>query len=136
MFKRSCIATFFLLATMLFAQRKVDPRLTYVRVIAVVPHVGTGSSTDPKRPQYAPAARTSAAQPVPGIIGFTQQISDDGKWALVEYVARDMASLQPILNDKTIKTFVKGKDKKSDIELELKRFKKDFDLDKFGLVMP
>ena len=120
----------------IFGQRKVDPRYTYVRVIAVVPHVGSGTSSDPKRPAHVPAARTSALQPLPGIIGFTQQISDDGRWALVEYVARDMASVQHILNDKSIKTFVKGKDKRDQIEAELKRFKKDFDFDQFGLVMP
>ena len=88
------------------------------------------------REKRAPLARTAPNQPMPGIIGFMQQISDDGNWALVEYVAKDMAALQPILNDKTITTFVKGKDKKGDIEAALKKFKKDFDLEKFGLVMP
>jgi hypothetical protein len=98
--------------------------------------VGTGTATDPKKPQYVPAARTSANQPLPGIIGFAQQVSDDGRYAIVEYVARDLASAQQILNDKSIKAFIKGKDKRADIELELRKFKNDFNLDRFGVVMP
>jgi hypothetical protein len=117
-------------------QRRVDPRFTYIRVVAVVPHVGTGTATDPKKPKYALGARTSANQPITGIIGFAQQISDDGRYAIVEYVARDLASVQQILNDKSIKAFIKGKDKRGDIELELRKFKKDFNLDRFGVVMP
>ena len=73
---------------------------------------------------------------MPGIVAFMQQTSDDGKYALVEFVAKDPAALQPILNDKSLKVFIKGKDKKGDIEAELKKYKKDFDLNKFGVVMP
>jgi hypothetical protein len=125
-----------LTATLLTAQRRVDPKNTYVRVIGVVPHIGSGTAADPRRPQYAPAPVTAPNQPLPAIIGYTHQISDDGKYALVEYVARDMSAFQAILNDKTITVFIKGKDKKTDIEAALKKYKKDFDLDKFGLVMP
>jgi hypothetical protein len=125
-----------LIASLLIAQRRVDPKNTYVRLICVVPHTGAGTADDPKRPLYAPAPDTAANHALPAIIGYVHQLSDDGKYALVEYVARDMSAFQPILNDKTIKVFVKGRDKKSDIEAELKKYKKDFDLDKFGLVMP
>jgi hypothetical protein len=55
---------------------------------------------------------------------------------LTELVARDMASLQPVLNDKTIKVFIKGKDKRADIETALRVYRKDFSLEKFGLVLP
>jgi hypothetical protein len=123
-------------AAALSAQRRVDPKFTYTRVICVVPIVGSGTSADPKRPQYAPLPRTAPNQPLPGIIAYMQQISDDGKYALVEYVAKDQSALQTILNDKSIKVFIKGKDKKGDIETELKKYKKDFDLNQFGLVMP
>jgi hypothetical protein len=51
-------------------------------------------------------------------------------------VARDRAAFQAIFNDKTIKFFEKGKSKKQDIETELKKYKKDFDLNKFGTVVP
>jgi hypothetical protein len=118
------------------SQRKVDPKYTYQRVICVVPMVGAGTAADPKRPQYAPPPPTTGNQPTSAIIGYSQQVSDDGKFALVEFVARDQSAFQAIRNDKTIKVFVKGKDKKEDIEAELKKYKKDFDFKQFGLVMP
>ena len=70
------------------------------------------------------------------LIAFSHLVSDDGKYALVEFVARDRAVFQAVFNDKSIKFFEKGKDKKDDIEKELKKYKKDFDLEKFGMVMP
>jgi hypothetical protein len=120
---------------LLSAQDRVDPRNTYNRIIAVVPMVGKGIPSDPRRPQYAPwppnpnPSRTA-------IMGFSHQVSDDGRFALVEFVARDRSAFQPILNDKTVTVYEKGKDKKDDIEKALKKFKKDFDLSKFGMVHP
>jgi hypothetical protein len=134
MFQRFLIILLF--PSLFFAQRRVDPKYTYSRVIAIVPIVGTGTATDPRRPQYAPLPSTGPNQNQAGIIGYMQQISDDGKFALVEFVARDRSAFAAILADKTIKVFVKGKDKKGDIELELKKYKRDFDLSNFGLVMP
>ena len=123
------------LAAVVCAQRRVDPGNTYSRVICVVPMVGSGTQADPKRPQYAPwppSPPTSRA----AIIAYTQQVSDDGRYALVEFVARDRAAFAAILNDKQIKAFEKSKAKKEDIEKELKKYKKDFTIDKFGTVMP
>jgi hypothetical protein len=69
-----------------------------------------------------------------GIISFTSTISDDGKFALVEFAAVDRASLKPILDDNRsdVKKFEKGKDKEDDIVKEFKKYKKNFDLAKFG----
>ena len=39
-------------------------------------------------------------------------------------------------NDKSLKVFVKGRDSKDVIEKELKKYKKDFSLDTFGVVAP
>jgi len=116
--------------------RKVDPRNTYNRIIVLVPLVGSGTAVDPKRPMYAPAARSSPTAAQPGIIAYSFQVSDDGKYALTEFVARDRAAFAGILADKQVKVFNKGSDKKDDIEKELKKYKKDFDLEKFGLVVP
>jgi hypothetical protein len=122
-------------AALLAAQHRVDPRNTYSRIIAVVPMVGKGTPDDPRRPQYAPwppspnPARTE-------IVGYSHQVSDDGRFSLVEFVARDRSAFQAILNDKTVTVYEKGKDKKDDIEKALKKFKKDFDLSKFGMVQP
>jgi hypothetical protein len=117
------------------AQRKVDPKNTYQRVIAVVPVVGTGTPADPRRPQYAPWPPASAGSRT-AIVGYSHQISDDGRFALVEFVAFQRAAFQAMFNDKTIVVFEKGKDSKATIEAALKRYRKDFDLDKFGTVMP
>jgi len=114
----------------------VDPRNTYQRIIALVPMVGLGTAADPKRPKYAPAARSSPTAAPSPIIAYSFQVSDDGRFALAEFVARDRAAFAAILADQQVKAFSKGKDKKDDIEKELKKYKKDFDLEKFGLVVP
>jgi len=122
------------LAAVVWAQRRVDPRNTYNRVICVVPIIGKGTPADPRRPQYAP---WPPAQDETGIIAFSYQPSDDGRLALVEFVARDRAAFQAIFNDKSIGAiFEKGRHPKDDIEKELRKYKKDFDVDKFGTVMP
>jgi hypothetical protein len=125
-----------LLASAAYPQRRVDPKNTYVRIICVVPIVGTGTAADAKRPQYAPLPTAGSSQPSSGIIGFMHQASDDGKYALVEYVAKDKSAFAAILKDKKVTVFFKGKDSKKTIEAELKKYKKDFDLSNFGLVMP
>ena len=117
-------------------QRKVDPRNSYNRVICVVPLVGSGTATDPKRPMYAPETTATPAARQAGIIAYSQQVSDDGKFALVEFVARDRSAFAAILADKSIKAFIRGEAKRSDIEAELKKYKSSFDFEKFGLVMP
>lgn len=48
------LSTLLLLAAAIPAQRRVDPRNAYQRIICIVPLVGKGTADDPKRPQYAP----------------------------------------------------------------------------------
>ena len=55
------------LASFSFAQRRVDPRNTYFRIVCIVPLVGSGTAADPIRPQYAP---WPASQDPNGIISF------------------------------------------------------------------
>ena len=64
-------------------------RNTHERVLAVVPMVGSGTPDDPRRPMYAPVPGGAPSRE--GIIAFTYQVSDDGKFALVEFVAHDHA---------------------------------------------
>jgi len=80
----------------------------YERVLAVVPMVGSGTLADPIRPAYAPLPTTSAiTNPVltaastpgvtplrQGIIAFSYVMSDDGKLALVEFVAVDRGAFR------------------------------------------
>jgi len=113
----------------------------YERIMVVVLLVGKGTPDDPKRPMYAPAPRASTTLPGvaavnpaarTGIIAFTHVLSDDGKFALCEFVARDRSAFNAILADPTAKSFVKGVHSRADAETEFKKYKKDFDIDKFG----
>lgn len=93
---------------------------------------GSGSWTDPKRPLFAPAT-TPPPGVRTGILAYSFQSSDDGQLALVEFVAENKSSFSAILADgRTIKAFQKGKHKPADIEKELKKYKKDFDFNRFG----
>ena len=121
-----------------FAQHKVDARHLYERMMTRVPMVGKGTFADPKRPMYAPLPSAINPASKTGIIGFTYQVSDDGKYALAEFVARDRAAFRQILADTSpeVKSFVRGVHKREDIEAEFKKYKKDFDFSQFGVRMP
>src|SRR5438874_10934832 len=72
----------------------------HVRMLAVVPVIGTGSKGDPMRPSYLPAPPAFGAKVDPnGIIGFSVQISDDRKHALVEFVATNRAAFSQLMAD-------------------------------------
>jgi hypothetical protein len=123
----------------LLAQHRVDPRNMYERALCVVPMVGSGTPEDPMRPQYAPLPPPPGMPPSrDGIIAFSYQVSDDGKLALVEFVALDRKAFEDVLADlnPNVKVFLKGKDKREDIETEFKKHKKDFRLDQFGAIVP
>jgi hypothetical protein len=84
-------------------------RNTHERVVAIVPMIGTGTEDDPRRPMFAPLAAEMAApaddkealgvkptvgvKPAGRIIAYTCKPSDDGRFALVEFVATDRAAL-------------------------------------------
>ena len=123
------------------AQPRVDPRQMYERVMAIVPLVGKGTHDDPKRPMYAPLPHEIKPTSRSGILGFTYVLSDDGKFALVQFVARDRAAFQQILTDAAVpgagvQAFLKGVNKREDMEAAFKAHKKDFDFDHFVVRMP
>ena len=120
----------------LSAQQRVDPRNMYERILSIVPIVGNGTLEDPKRPLYAPTPAQMNPTSRTGIIGYTHVESDDGKFALVEFVARDRSAFQQILADTTITAFVKGKDSPAAIVSAFQKLKKDFDISKFGVRVP
>ncbi len=132
-------AVFLLIASIppVLAQHKVDLRDSYERILAVVPMTGAGTAEDPRRPMYAPLPGKDAANRE-GILAFVFQIADDGKHALVEFVAADPAAFKDILADQSpdVKVFHKGKDKREDIEKEFKKHRKDFDFGRFGVAVP
>jgi hypothetical protein len=118
-----------------FSQHKVDPAYTHERLICVVPMIGSGTHEDPRRPMFAPIPGKASPD---GIQAFAYQLSDDGQHALVEFVARDRSAFAEILapHSPALAVFEKGKRKGRDIEQELKRFKKDFSLDRLRVVLP
>ncbi len=130
-----CVAA----ATLMFsvaglAQHRVNPTQLYHRVIAVVPLQGKGSPEDPIRPKHAPAHQGSGPSRS-GIIAFSFQPSDDGKYAIAEFVAVDRKALAGILADHQagVLAFEKGVAKAADIEAAIRPFRKGFSLSNFGV---
>ncbi len=115
-------------------QQRVDPRNTHERLLCIVPMVGSGTYEDPRRPLYAPLPRRSSGQD--GILAYAFEVSDDGRFALVEFVARDRSAFAGIAGDTSVRTFVRGRDKRDVIETEFKRHKKNFDFTRFAVRVP
>lgn len=80
------LAALSVFAVSLFAQRNVAPGNMYHRVYAVVPMIGSGTEADPRRPMLVPAPDQKQTSERPDLLGFKMQLSDDGKFALVEFV--------------------------------------------------
>lgn len=81
------LTTLSVCALSLSAQRNVSPENLYHRVYAVVPMVGSGTPEDPKRPMLVPApGQVSTSGERPDLLGFRMQMSDNGNFALVEFV--------------------------------------------------
>ena len=134
-----CLTVLVCLCSSLLAQHRVDPRNMYERVLCVVPFVGAGTTDDPRRPAYAPVTPPPGTLPSrDGIVAFSFQESDDGKLALVEFVAYNREAFKDLLADTRpdVKVFIKGKHKRDDIEKEFKKHKKDVNLDSFGVIVP
>jgi hypothetical protein len=158
--RKLCLLALLLLALLLplYSQQPVSMRNTHERVVAVVPMIGTGTDADPFRPMFAPlkadmAARSSVkaaaagkptvgAKPAGRIIAYTCKPSDDGRFALVEFVATDRASLEGILKEThpDVKVFRLGEMSRKAVLTELRKFRQDFDFNldssKFGAIVP
>ena len=125
------ICVFLLLIGCCYSQDRVDARSRYERVLAVVPLVGTGNGADARRPLHAPERLSPA-----GIIAWSCQPADTSALAVCEFVARDRKALLPILNDSRIagRVFDKTRSAKADIEREIRKHKRDFDLERWQVV--
>lgn len=93
------------------------------RLLAIMPLSGAGTYADPVRPQLPPGARDASTG-----ISFNWIPSDDGRWAIVELSARDRASLLPVLQDRRpgVLTFERGRVSRTTVEVELRRYRKNF----------
>ena len=106
--------------------RKVDPQLTHERIIAIVPMVGAGTARNPKHP---------LCSDLEGLTGFTAEISDDGRFALVEFVAKESKFLTPLANSGQRQARKDSPNKDAVLE-EFKRYKRNFKPERFGLAIP
>ena len=106
--------------------RKVDPQLTHERILAIVPMVGAGTAKDPKHPLYSDLA---------GLTGFIAELSDDGKFALVEFAAKDSKVLATLANSGQ-RLERKDSPNKDNVLNEFKTYKRNFKPDRFGLAVP
>jgi hypothetical protein len=109
------------------AEHSVPPDQRYDRIVCIAPLIGAGSFADPKRPLFAPVRPESD-----GILAFSFQPTDNANSAIVEFVARSPKALKAIQEDSRVRCFSPDKNKKDDVEKELKKARKDFDFTKFG----
>jgi hypothetical protein len=117
-------------AAALMAQNRVAPGNMYHRIYAVVPLVGTGTPNDPKRPMFAPSPSAAPSADRSGILAYQMQVSDDGKFALVEFVGQTPAALRSVLNATVpgVTLFEGGTASPAAIEAEFQKYKKSFKL--------
>ena len=145
------------------AQHGVDPTHRYHRLICLVHLTGSGTQDDPILPEYAPQpansaspvnspspanstsprgtsvgpTNTSAAAVVarPGILAWSSQLTDDKKMVIVHYVAADRNAFASILADTRpeIRVFEIGLNTRAEIEAEMQKYKKGFNLDDLTL---
>ena len=137
-----CVALLLLLINTLFAQNRVSPEMMYHRVWAVVPLIGSGTPDNPKRPMFTPSRAEQAAKlkngDRSGVLGYSMQISDDGQFALVEFVGATPADLKFIVNSQAagVKAFERGIATKAQIEAEFQKYKNGFALSSFAGAVP
>ncbi len=115
-------------------KRTVAAANVYHHIITAVPFTGLGTYRDPRRPMYIPPALPAASDRT-GIIAFTFLPSDDGKSAIVEYVAANTSAFSQIYADKTLTIFEKGRDQKAVVEAAMRKYRKSFSLDNFGVTV-
>lgn len=123
---------------MAVAQRKVDAGNMYERMMCVVPVVGKGTMDDPRRPLFASLPARKGPPTRDGILAFSWVPSDDGKFALVEFVARDRAAFRGVTgaNRPDVRVFHKGRNSRAEIETEFRRYRRSFSMDQLRTILP
>ena len=123
------IGCYLLVCAAALRSQGVDLRHLHERMLAVVPLTGAGTYADPRRPLFAPSSTREGGES--GILSYEWAPSDDGQYAIVEFVAKDRSALAKVASDaRVLKAFEKGKVKKDDVEKELKKYRKDFKFEK------
>ena len=104
--------------------------------VAVAVPAATGATTSPT-PVSSPPPMPTTASSRPGYLAWSMQKSDDGTMAILHIVAADHHAFDSILADKRgeIRVFEIGKDSKTKIEAEMQKYKKNFTLAGFPVVV-
>jgi hypothetical protein len=132
------IAGMCLFAGVLFSAPRHDGAPLYQHIICVVPMIGSGTYLDPRRPMFAPggaqeplAAKTLGFADAPAISSLQSVPSDDGQFAIVQFVARDRGAFRQILaaNPNIVTVFEPGKVAIAAVVTQLQKYKKNFTLD-------
>lgn len=112
-----------------FGQRPPGQLGGHQRYLLVVPLTGSGNHDDPRRPLVMPAKSAESA----AILSYRYIVSDDGKLAILEIVPADDQALQGLLigYEPLVQIFSPKTNAKDDIEKEIRKIRKDFDLDNF-----
>ncbi|MBI5280356.1 MAG: hypothetical protein HY858_01650 [Candidatus Solibacter usitatus] len=106
------------------------------KVLAVVPMVGTGTYQDPQRPMFAPGPGEEGKAEA---LSYSAMLSDDGLFAIVEFHAArpsivSLRKLDEVAESKhpEVKAFDRSKHTKEEVEREIRKFKKDFDVEQLA----
>jgi hypothetical protein len=98
------------------------------KVVAVTALTGKGTWEDPRRPVL----------PVAGAVNYRWVPSDDGQWAIValelgRVTAQGLKDFDDAAAGRSaaVKVFERGKDQKEAVAREVRKYKKDFDLEEF-----
>jgi hypothetical protein len=95
--------------------------------VAIVPIVnGAAGARDVKRPMFSD---------LPGITGFIAELSDDGRFALVEFAVKDRSRLDAIIASGQ-RVARKDSAEKSVLLEEFKQYKRTFRPERFGVAIP
>lgn len=107
------------------------------RVLAIVHMIGSGTVQDPRRPLFAPIPNDFANPPDPNhrpaIFSYRFEAGDDGRTAIVEYTGFDRLALRKAIksDDPNFRIVKFDGSTPAEIDQELKKVKKSFDLDRF-----
>lgn len=105
----------------------------YHRLICLVHLTGSGTTSNPKRPEYAPTVIDPTRA---GIIAWSFQITDDGKMAIVHYVAMNRSATIFADTRPEIRVFEIRKVAPAAIEAEMQKYKANFTLSSVQVVAP
>ena len=114
------------------AQHAVDPAHRYFRLIALVPLTGSGTKSDPIRPQYVPNVGDAPSRD--GIIAWSSQLTDDGKKAIIHLAAANQNAFDAILADPNVRAFELGKAEPAAIVTMLQQYRQNFTLNSLQVV--